>query len=372
MKPTLIKIAMAAAVSLHALVGSLVAQSPVRICVLGDSILESFTGKASTRYYLDQLLRADSYDFDFVGSLSGVFAGPPLHTTGWDQDHECHSGFRVDDILPDLLTFMQAARPDIVIIHLGTNDVIRNQPATNTVAELEQCIDIVRSQNPIATVLLSQIIPIAGRNVAPLNALMPAMVAAKDAPESRIVLVDQFSQFDPMTHLEDGLHPNDAGEQLMAQTYFDALVDFLSPSSLRVSAFGNGCVGGSISVEPTFKEIRGQAASLGNTYTTIFENIPPGASTFGFLGFSQVDFFGTPLPLDLSLVGATGCTLYVGPELTRPLPNAGGSTMWTLAVPPDQALVGNSFFQQVIVVQPGVNPLGMVFSDAAMVTVVEG
>ena len=128
------------------------ASQPIRICPLGDSIYESFVGRASVRFYLDQLLTQGGYSFDFVGHNFGVFGGDPLHLTGWDQDHECYSGWQVNQILLDLQQWVERTRPDIVTVHLGTNDIIRSQSTASTVAELGQVVDLLRAFNPNVTV----------------------------------------------------------------------------------------------------------------------------------------------------------------------------------------------------------------------------
>ena len=81
-------------------------QAPIRICPLGDSILESLDGQATARYYLDQLLNGDGYSFDFVGHNQGVFLGPPRYPN-FDQDHECYSGWHVNHILHDLQMWVE-------------------------------------------------------------------------------------------------------------------------------------------------------------------------------------------------------------------------------------------------------------------------
>lgn len=347
------------------------AQAPVRIHIIGDSITESYAGRPSLRYHLDQHLTNANYAFDFVGHNSGVFGGAPLYPN-FDQDHECYSGWQINHMLLDIDVWAQESQPDIAIIHLGTNDVIRNQPAAANIAEMELLIDILRGANPNVTVLVAQIIPIVGRAVEPFNALLPGMCAAKDTPTSRVVAVDHYTPFDPALHmLGDGLHPNNLGEQVMAQVWFDALRDFMTPTPQSFAVIGNGC-SGTLAVAPDVEAIRGQAASLNNPFTVRFEGAPVGATAFGILGFDPNAYYGVPLPIDLSILGAPGCMMRVGPDLTMPIPIVGNEAMWTLVIPDNPLLVGGSFYQQAAFIAPGENALGLLFSAASHVTVVQG
>ncbi|MCA8943951.1 MAG: hypothetical protein KDB80_15410 [Planctomycetes bacterium] len=350
------------------------AQTTVKICILGDSITESRTGYASYRYYLDQHLTTGGYAFDFVGHNYGVFGGSPLFP-GFDQDHESYSGWRIEHIAFQLEEWAQETQPDIALIHLGTNDLIANQSVSSSIDELATLVDILRGVNPDITVLIAQIIPMyvppaqPWRDVTALNAAIPAMVTGKDTVQSRVVTVDQNTGFSTSL-LFDGLHPNDTGEQLMAQVWFDALVPFMTPAVIEFSNYGTSCQG--TAPEPMHVEqIRGQAASLDHPYTVKVYHAPIGAALFGLLGTSDTSFGGGPLPIDLTLIGATGCSLLTGPEITFALSNQTGFASWTFLVPDDPLLVGAVIYEQAAALQVGLNPLGLTLSDAAKFTIVD-
>jgi hypothetical protein len=81
-------------------------------------------------------------------------------------------------------------------------------------------------------------------------------------------------------------------------------------------------------------------------------------------GFSNTTWtFGT-LPADLSSFGLTGCTLYVSPEALVFMPVLAGAASLTLNIPASQALVGLELHQQGVSLDAGVNPAGMVLSNA--------
>lgn len=193
---------------------------------VGDSITESAAGQWTYRYFLWHLAQRDGYRIDFVGSKIGAHGGPPV-STDFDMDHEGHWGWRADEVLARLSTgTASTASPDIVLIHLGHNDLCQGQDVPSTVNDIAAIIDVLRTVNPRVGTLLAQNIPSAW----PCHALMPAFVAelpalgaAKSTADSPITLVDQCTGFDPGTMTWDGLHPNATGESRMADRWFAAL-----------------------------------------------------------------------------------------------------------------------------------------------------
>jgi acyl-CoA thioesterase I len=197
---------------------------------LGDSITESAAGQPTYRYFLWHLVRNAGYRIDFVGSKRGAFGGPPAHTD-FDMDHEGHWGWRADQVLARLSDgAAAAASPDIVLIHLGHNDLCQGQDVASTVNDIASVIDVLRTVNARVAIILAQNIP----STFPCHVLkrefiaeLPGLAAAKHTAESPVVLVDQHTGFDPVTMTWDGEHPNATGESQMADRWFAALVPLL-------------------------------------------------------------------------------------------------------------------------------------------------
>ena len=199
----------------------------VKIMPLGDSITESNKGLNSYRYYLWHLLLDHGYHVDFVGSKHGVGNGPPGNPD-FDMDHEGHVGWRADEILNNIQDWVRAAAPDIVLLHIGTNDLCHGQSVASTVTDIGNIIDVLRAGNPRIRILLGQLIANArGCSILALNAKLPTLVADKSQAESPIVLVDQYSGFDPSTMTYDGTHPNAVGDSRMADRWFEKLAPML-------------------------------------------------------------------------------------------------------------------------------------------------
>jgi lysophospholipase L1-like esterase len=195
------------------------AASPIRIMPLGDSITG---GPGCWRAVLwDRLQRNGFTDVDFVGTL----AGGGCNLTGWDGDNEGHGGYRATGIADQgqLPGWLAATHPDVVLMHLGTNDIWSNLPTAQILAAYSTLVDQMRASNPATKILVAQIIPMTPSGcswcpagVAALNNAIPGWAAAKTTAQSPVTVVDQFTGFDSVADASDGVHPDDSGFQKMS------------------------------------------------------------------------------------------------------------------------------------------------------------
>jgi lysophospholipase L1-like esterase len=193
---------------------------------LGDSITEGWPDpdRVTYRFYLHKQLTQVGYDVDFVGTRTGVHSGTPLYTD-WDQQHQAISGTTADFVASQITGWANTTQPDVVLLHIGTNDILQNQGVTSTANEVRQIIDNLRAARPNADIFLAKIIPstINSGGIVEFNNQIPGIVAAKDTPQSRVILVDQFAGFDVNADEFDGIHPNLRGERKMAAKWYAAL-----------------------------------------------------------------------------------------------------------------------------------------------------
>lgn len=203
----------------------------VKIMPLGDSITEARGGYDSYRRGLwDLLVNQNGYSVDFVGPRYGVRPTPnspdPAHFD-FDLDHAGHSGFRADQIRDGLAAWVAADVPDVVLLHVGTNDLRQGQGVADATEEVGEIIDILRARNPAVAIVLAQPIP-ATENYVPaalmaqFHAALANLAASKNTTASPIVLVD-FDGFDAAGHTFDGIHPTVQGEAIMAAEWFEAV-----------------------------------------------------------------------------------------------------------------------------------------------------
>ena len=201
--------------------------SPVtRIMPLGDSITQANDETNSYRRPLWRLLQGSGRRVDFVGSQSENHQGPPPNPD-FDLDHEGHWGWTADDVLREIDGWARAFTPDVVLLHLGSNDALRGHDTAETLDELAAIVARLRAANPRVSVLLAQLIPTRraadNRRIEALNAGIPGLAARLDSAASRVVVVDQYTGFDANTDTRDGIHPNAAGEEKMASVWNHAL-----------------------------------------------------------------------------------------------------------------------------------------------------
>jgi lysophospholipase L1-like esterase len=199
---------------------------------LGDSITQADAQHDSYRRPLWQMLTAAGYSVDFVGSQNQNHGGGPPRQD-FDRDHEGHWGWRADEILESLPEWAQATRPNVVLIHLGSNDVFQNQSQESTLSDLTAIIDEFRRVNPRVQILLAQIIPVANarqnERIRRLNPEIAALAARMSRDGSPVLAVDQFTGFDVETDTYDGVHPDLSGEVKMAQRFLSAFEKLAPP-----------------------------------------------------------------------------------------------------------------------------------------------
>ena len=199
----------------------------VRICPMGDSITAGTGETASYRRPLWQALRAAGANVDFVGSMDDNNTGPPPFDD-YDWDNEGHGGYTADELadrLPEWI--LEYEVPDIVLLHIGTNDLLRDDSTAGVLGDIERLLEIIRSRNPNAIIVLAQIIGMTTQSFTDkaraLNEALPAFVASRSTTPSPLYLVDQMSGFTPATMTYDGTHPNEDGERVMAEVWLSRL-----------------------------------------------------------------------------------------------------------------------------------------------------
>ena len=199
-----------------------------RLCILplGDSITQSNNTHLSYRYPLWEDLLAAGYEFDFIGSMNTNWSGSPTYPDQtFDRDHEGHWGWRVDEINAQIQGWLGSYTPDVVLMHLGTNDAFQNQSTDSTVSELTDLIGMLRADNERVVILLAKVIPSTQyqSNLDALNGRLDALAASLTTATSPVVVVDQASGFNANADTFDGIHPNEGGEQKMATKWLEAL-----------------------------------------------------------------------------------------------------------------------------------------------------
>lgn len=216
-----------------------------KIMPLGDSITEGWTvNPGGYRIKLwDLLVNQDGLTIDFVGTLTN---GP---TALVDKKHEGHSGWWIQLIRDNIDAYMAANPPDIIMLHIGTNDILRYSPGgvaadptmlANSPVRLKDLLNRIFTLKPTVKVLLASIItrPGLGTQVNNYNAAIPAIVdelqdQGKDivhVPTMATTLAGGIGDYEP-----DNTHPTLQGFNKMAQTWYTPLKAAILGSNPKMS-----------------------------------------------------------------------------------------------------------------------------------------
>lgn len=201
----------------------------IRVMPLGNSITQGYSN--SYRRPLWIALQEAGIKVDFVGSMSHGYSGQDEYDD-YDPDHEGHWGWFSDEALGRIDEWAIGNDPDVVLIHLGTNDIGSGQQVAQTVHEIEQIIDRLRAHNSGVHIILAAIIPVdhapTSRRIAEFNQHLSNLARDLNSTPSRVLLVDQFAGFDPAVDTYDGIHPNEQGNEKMAAKWFAAMKSLLT------------------------------------------------------------------------------------------------------------------------------------------------
>ncbi|MDZ7340489.1 MAG: GDSL-type esterase/lipase family protein [candidate division KSB1 bacterium] len=207
--------------------GSAMAQQ-IRIMPLGDSITHGEHGSSPLGGFRDdlaELLLNHSINFTMVGTLNdGVSAYP------W---HEGHPGKTADYLANNIDTWLRATFPDVVILHIGTNDINSLYSNTDIRDEIERVLTNIWNFNPNIPVMLCSVIPRNdGYNATntDLCRLIQQLATKKLAENKPIRYVGQNEVWvsNPSwkwDYLYDAFHPNNAGYHVMGEVYFNILMN---------------------------------------------------------------------------------------------------------------------------------------------------
>jgi len=205
---------------------AVVAQDKIKIMPLGDSITGS---PGCWRALLWRKLQdAGIKNVDFVGTLPAQGCG-----FTYDGENEGHGGFLATNIAKQnqLPGWLDRSKPDIVMMHLGTNDVWNNQTPAQIIASFDTLVKQMRTSKKTMKILVAQIIPMkpsncadCGTRVVNLNKAIQQWAPTASTADSPLTVVDCWTGFDDGTMTGDGVHPNDRGNTAMVNCWYAPLV----------------------------------------------------------------------------------------------------------------------------------------------------
>lgn len=219
---------------------SLFIDGVLRVMPLGDSItMGTYTPTSPSddrsigyrlKLYNDLTSTASGrYNIDFVG---GAINGQTLMS---DPQHEGHGGYVAQQIANGIGQWLSNQPPDIVLLHIGTNDISGDPSASAApVSTILQNIESWEQANHRLWVFVARIIQrLDGRSVTAYNDDIAARVAARN--NDRLFLVNQQTGaglvYATTGDMADDLHPNQSGYDKMADKWrADLLLAGLLPT----------------------------------------------------------------------------------------------------------------------------------------------
>ena len=143
---------------------------PIKIMCVGDSITDGYGIPGSYRKFLYHGLTQKGYNIDMIGSKSGLEGKYTDETTGesweYDDDNTGYSTYAIksyrgrNGIYETLKeTNCLSQKPDIVILQIGTNNIIDKHNQEGNSEDLETLIDYILQNIPETSVLFVTTIP---------------------------------------------------------------------------------------------------------------------------------------------------------------------------------------------------------------------
>ncbi len=214
-------------------------QKVEKIMPLGDSITWDWhyndyrtdAERSGYRSHLWWKLSNIDYKTDFVGSRKNGGAVSP----NFDGDNEGYAGWTSYQIAENIYHFIEMNPPDIILLHIGTNDSLY-YPSTST-AGVESILDEIdrfeRNKKIHIKVILARIIllPSDSAWMTQFNDSIEAMAHNRISDGDDIVIVDmeQGAGLNYSKDLIDGIHPTNCGYEKMANVWYGALTGLKSP-----------------------------------------------------------------------------------------------------------------------------------------------
>ncbi len=124
--------------------------------------------------------------------------------------------------------------------------------------------------------------------------------------------------------------------------------------------FGAGCAGKA--GNPVLSGVG--VPSIGSSFTVNLSNLDASVTAAAVLvGFSDTSWAGGALPLDLTPLGMTSCSLLVSPDVSVSVVASAGSASWVLPIPANATLFGLEFFNQGLVLEAGANAANAILTN---------
>lgn len=221
-----------------------VKQNVLSILPLGDSRVQGARPEfESYRFELWKKLVENNWQVDFVGSRRDEATYPSVMGQSFDNDHEGTGGATTGDIIQTLDRLPASFAPEVVLLGIGGNDLIDEEgitassPYVRTIlGNIDQIIDLLQARNDSVYIFLEQIAPGTTDFMSTrlttvfeqFNNGLPEIATNQTTATSQVVVVDMASGWLD-SYMADAVHYNEAGASVIADRYYEAMVNTITP-----------------------------------------------------------------------------------------------------------------------------------------------
>lgn len=274
----------------------------VKIMAVGDSITDGYSEQDGYRkYFYHRLVDQKKYSIDMVGSKDGWTATWDFDdgTYSYDPANTGYSGYTIQSyqynnqnrigILETISSgekkdIIQITSPEIVLLMIGTNDIMDSYKMDEIQARLQALVDEIYRQKSDVTLMIMSPLPIdapasgwlqqntMNTNIKTCMTAIKKIVDAEKAAGKKceyLATNELFTkQTDYTAYLNDYCHPNRAGYTLMGNYLADAVDSYLRTGSVNVdSSTGTTTAETNISGLPSDFTTNPSAYQLVGTYS---------------------------------------------------------------------------------------------------------
>jgi lysophospholipase L1-like esterase len=222
--------------------------SPCKILPLGDSITEGCCTAPEGGYRIELFTKAvnSKQNITFVGgtlSIGDAKPNGPTTVAGqtFPQGNEGNGGYTIASPsskggIAGAITDQSCStyKPDIVLLMIGTNDILQNIDLGNAPTRLGSLMDEIMTDAPSALLVVSSIPPCCNdTTVQAYNATIPDMVKTRAQAGKHVLFVDAHAAFVKDANYtadyisSDGLHPSANGYAVIGDLFYGAISPYL-------------------------------------------------------------------------------------------------------------------------------------------------
>ena len=198
----------------------------INIMPLGDSITQGIhidSKNTSYRRELYKLLKYNDFEIDFVGSMKNG------SISDFDKDHEGHGGWHANQIQDSIYNWLIKNPADIILLHIGTNDLNKEESPTIIIQEIDQILSEVdryeeKRNVPVKVVLATLINHLLYiEQTQELNNYITELVKNRQINNDLIILADMNKYLEGTNYYLDNVHPNELGYKKMAEVWLEKI-----------------------------------------------------------------------------------------------------------------------------------------------------